>query len=134
SLLLEEVGVQRGASWILAEGADPAKMTRSITLEKAMDDAMIVYAQNGEPLRPEQGFPLRLFLPGYEGNANIKWLRRLKGVGQPYMTREETSKDTHLMPHGTARPFPLVLGREAVVTPPPGGQQPARAGVHGSNG
>ena len=83
SLLLDEVGVQPGASWILAEGADPAKMTRSVPLAKALDDAMVVYAQNGEPIRPEQGFPIRLFLPGYEGNANIKWLRRLKVVDKP---------------------------------------------------
>ena len=83
SLLLEEVGVQAGASWIVAEGADAAKMTRSIPLDKAIDDALVAYAQNGEPLRPEQGFPLRLFLPGWEGNANVKWLRRLKVVDQP---------------------------------------------------
>src|SRR5207237_8448822 len=98
SLLLDEVGVQPGATWILAEGADPAKMTRSVPIAEALDDAMVVYAQNGEPLRPEQGFPLRLFLPGWEGNSNVKWLRRLKLADEPYMTREETSKYTDLMP------------------------------------
>ena len=130
SLLLEEVGVRSGASWILAEGADPAKMTRSIPLAKAMDDAMVVYAQNGEPLRPEQGFPLRLFLPGWEGNANIKWLRRLKVVDQPYMTREETSKYTDLMADGHARQFTLVMDAKSVVTHPSGGQQLAGPGFH----
>jgi sulfane dehydrogenase subunit SoxC len=130
SLLLEEVGVQSRASWILAEGADPAKMTRSVPLAKAMDDAMVVYAQNGEPIRPEQGFPLRLFLPGYEGNANIKWLRRLKVVDQPYMTREETSKYTDLMPDGTARQFTLIMDAKSVVTHPSGGQKLAGPGFH----
>jgi sulfane dehydrogenase subunit SoxC len=130
SLLLEEVAVQSGASWILAEGADPAKMTRSIPLAKAMDDAMVVYAQNGEPIRPEQGFPLRLFLPGWEGNANVKWLRRLKVVDQPYMTREETSKYTDLMPDGRARQFTLVMDAKSVVTHPSGGQRLAGAGFH----
>jgi sulfane dehydrogenase subunit SoxC len=134
SLLLDEVGVQSGASWILAEGADPAKMTRSIPLAKAMDDAMVVYAQNGEPLRPEQGFPLRLFLPGWEGNANIKWLRRLKVVDKPYMTREETSKYTDLMPDGRARQFTLVMDAKSVVTHPSGGQKLAGPGFHEISG
>jgi len=130
SLLLDEVGVQPGASWILAEGGDPAKMTRSIPLAKAMDDAMLAYAQNGEPLRPEQGFPLRLFLPGWEGNSNVKWLRRLKIVDQPYMTREETSKYTDLMPDGRARQFTLVMDAKSVVTHPSGGRRLAAAGFH----
>ena len=134
SLLLEEVGVQPGASWILAEGADPAKMTRSVPLAKAMDDAFVAYAQNGEPLRPEQGFPLRLFLPGWEGNANVKWLRRLKVVDQPYMTREETSKYTDLMPDGTARQFTLVMDAKSVVTHPSGGQRLAGPGFHEVSG
>jgi sulfane dehydrogenase subunit SoxC len=127
SLLLEEVGVQSGASWILAEGADPAKMTRSVPLAKAMDDALVAYAQNGEPLRPEQGFPLRLLLPGWEGNANVKWLRRLKVVDQPYMTREETSKYTDLMPDGRANQFTLVMDAKSVITHPSGGQRLAGA-------
>jgi sulfane dehydrogenase subunit SoxC len=130
SLLLDEVGVQQGASWILAEGSDPAKMTRSVPLAKALDDAMVVYAQNGEPIRPEQGYPLRLFLPGYEGNANIKWLRRLKVVDKPYQTREETSKYTDLMADGTARQFTLVMDAKSVVTHPSGGQRLAGPGFH----
>jgi len=130
SLVLEEAGVQKNASWILAEGADPAKMTRSVPLAKAMDDAMLAYAQNGEPLRPEQGFPLRLFLPGWEGNANVKWLRRLKVVDQPYMTREETSKYTDLMPDGKARQFTLMMDAKSVVTHPSGGQRLSGPGFH----
>ncbi len=134
SLLLEEVGVQAAASWIVAEGADSAKMTRSIPLAKAMEDALVAYAQNGEPLRPEQGFPLRLFLPGWEGNANVKWLRRLKVVDQPYMTREETSKYTDLLPDGRARQFTLVMDAKSVITHPSGGQRLAGAGFHQISG
>ena len=130
SLLLDEVGVQPGASWILAEGADPAKMTRSVPLAKALDDAMIVYAQNGEPIRPEQGFPIRLFLPGFEGNANIKWLRRLKVVDKPYETREETSKYTDLLADGSARQFTLMMDAKSVVTHPSGGQRLVGPGFH----
>ena len=76
--LFREAGAQAAATWFLAEGGDACMMTRSVPMEKALDDAMVVWAQNGEPLRPEQGFPLRLLLPGWEGNANVKWLRRLE--------------------------------------------------------
>src|SRR5262249_35106738 len=103
ALLLKECGVQPAGKWILAEGADACRMARSVPMSKAMDDALVVYAQNGEPLRPEQGYPLRLLLPGWEGNTNVKWLRRLKVLDQPAMTRDETSKYTDLMPDGTAR-------------------------------
>ena len=81
--LLAEVGVRPEARWMLAEGADAAGLTRSIPIAKALDDAMLCWAQNGEALRPEQGYPLRLFLPGYEGNTNVKWLRRLKLAASP---------------------------------------------------
>ena len=91
STLLRECGVDAGATWVLAEGADACKLDRSIPIEKMMDDAMVAYGQNGEPLRPEQGYPLRLLLPGWEGNANVKWLRRLEAMNQPAMSREETS-------------------------------------------
>ena len=79
-----------GAESILAEGADAAAMSRSIPMGKALDDALIVYAQNGERLRPEQGYPVRLLLPGFEGNMNIKRLRRLKVGNQPFQTRRNT--------------------------------------------
>ena len=134
SLLLDEVGVKRDAAWMLAEGADPGKMTRSIPIAKALGDAMVVHAQNGEPLRPEQGFPLRLLLPGWEGNSNVKWLRRLKLVDQPYMTREETSKYTDLMPDGSARQFTFTMDAKSVVTHPSGGQQLAGPGFHEISG
>ena len=78
-------------------------LARSIPIEKAMDDALIAYAQNGEAIRPEQGYPVRLLLPGFEGIANVKWLRRIELAERPFMTREETSKYTDPLPDGTAR-------------------------------
>jgi sulfane dehydrogenase subunit SoxC len=98
STLLEECGVQKGAAWILAEGSDGSHMSRSIPTGKSLDDALIVYAQNGEMLRPEQGYPVRLINPGWEGNTCVKWLRRLEVGDQPWYHREETSKYTDLLP------------------------------------
>ncbi|MGM0766738.1 MAG: sulfite dehydrogenase [Pseudomonadota bacterium] len=121
STLLRAAGVRDKASWILAEGADAAAMTRSIPMDKALDDALVAYAQNGEALRPEQGYPLRLILPGFEGNTQIKWLRRLEVSDAPYMTREETSKYTDLMPDGNARQFTFVMEAKSVITYPSGG-------------
>ena len=129
-LLLKEVGVRPEASWVIAEGADAGKMTRSIPIAKALDDALVVYGQNGEALRPEQGYPLRLLLPGWEGNSNVKWLRRLKLTDQPHMGREETSKYTDLMADGRARQFTFVMEAKSVVTFPSGGQRLAEHGFH----
>ncbi|HEY2051987.1 MAG TPA: sulfite dehydrogenase [Caulobacteraceae bacterium] len=123
STVLNEAGVKPGATWILAEGADAAGVTRSVPIEKAMDDAILAYAQNGERLRPEQGYPLRLLLPGYEGNMNIKWLRRVKVGDQPFQTREETSKYSDLMPDGSARQFTFVMEANSIITFPSGGQK-----------
>ena len=128
--ILDEAGVEPGAAWILAEGADAAAMTRSVPIDKAMDDALVVYAQNGEMLRPEQGYPLRLFLPGFEGNMSVKWLRRLKVGTRPFMTREETSKYTDLMPDGKSRQFTFLMEAKSVIVRPSAGQQLARPGVH----
>jgi sulfane dehydrogenase subunit SoxC len=126
--ILNEVGVDANATWILAEGADAAGMTRSVPMEKAMDDALLAYAMNGEALLPGQGYPVRLVLPGWEGNINIKWLRRLKIGDQPWMTREETSKYTDLMPDGSARQFTFVMEAKSVITTPSGGQTIAGPG------
>lgn len=120
--ILAEAGAQDRARWILAEGADAAAMTRSFPIEKALDDALLAYGQNGEMLRPEQGYPLRLFLPGFEGNMSVKWLRRLKLGDAPFETREETSRYTDLMPDGRARQFTFVMEAKSVITFPSGGQ------------
>lgn len=116
--VLREAGVKADATWVLAEGADNAAMTRSVPLEKALDDALLAYAQNGERLRPEQGYPLRLVLPGWEGNMSVKWLRRLKLGDQPWLTREETSKYTDLLPSGQARMFTWLQDAKSVITFP----------------
>jgi sulfane dehydrogenase subunit SoxC len=121
--ILREVGVKPGGSWLLAEGADAAAMTRSIPTEKAMRDGLLAYAANGEALRPSQGYPLRLLLPGYEGNMNIKWLRRLEVGDAPWHTREETSRYSDLMADGTARQFTFVMEAKSVITFPSGGQR-----------
>ena len=120
STILQECGVQSSAKWALAEGADGAAMTRSIPMEKMLDDALLVYAQNGEMLRPEQGYPLRLFLPGFEGNMSIKWLRRIKLGTEPWQTREETSAYTDLLPSGKAQQFTFAMDVKSVITQPSG--------------
>jgi len=116
--LLDEVGLRKEARWALVEGADGAHMTRSLPLDKCLDDCLLVYGQNGEALRPEQGYPLRLVVPGWEGNVNIKWLRRIKIGDKPWFTREETSKYTDLMPDGTSRGFTWLIDAKSVITFP----------------
>ena len=117
-ILLDEAGAKKEATWLLAEGGDASILTRSIPMEKAFDDAMIVWAQNGEPIRPEQGFPLRLLLPGWEGNTSVKWLRRIELGTRPWMTRWETSKYTDPLPDGTARQFSFDMDAKSIITAP----------------
>lgn len=116
--LLEECGIKGDATWMLAEGSDACMLTRSIPVSKAMDDALLVWAQNGEPLRPEQGFPLRLLLPGWEGNTNVKWLRRLELGTAPWMTRWETSKYTDPLLGNKARQFSFEMDAKSMITSP----------------
>jgi sulfane dehydrogenase subunit SoxC len=118
STLLQEVGLKKEAKWILVEGADGAHMTRSLPIEKCLDDCLVVYAQNGEALRPEQGYPLRLVVPGWEGNVSVKWLRRIKVGDKPWYTREETAKYTDLMPNGKSRGFTWLIDAKSVITFP----------------
>ena len=134
STLLDEVGVRPTGRWLLAEGADAAAMSRSIPLEKAWDDALIAIYQNGERLRPENGYPMRLLLPGWEGNTNVKWLRRLKVTAGPTMTKDETSKYTDLMPNGQARQFTFPMGVKSVITSPCGGQTMKGPGLYQISG
>jgi sulfane dehydrogenase subunit SoxC len=134
STVLAEAGVKPEAKWLLAEGADAAAMARSIPIEKALDDTLVVYAQNGEMLRPEQGYPLRLLVPGCEGNLSIKWLRRLKLGTTPWHTRDETSKYTDLMRDGTVRQFTLVMEAKSVITQPSGGHVLKARGFHEISG
>jgi sulfane dehydrogenase subunit SoxC len=116
--LLDEAGVTSGAKWVIAEGADSAAMSRSVPLVKCMDDAMIALYQNGEAIRPEQGYPMRLLLPGFEGNMNVKWIRRLVVTDAPVDARDETSHYTELMPGGKARQFMFPMGAKSLILKP----------------
>src|SRR5438477_3736427 len=133
-LLLEEAGVERGAPWILAEGADAAAMSRSIPMAKAMDDAILALFQNGERLRPENGYPVRLFLPGWEGNMSVKWLRRLKVVPAPIMTKDETSRYTDLQADGRSLMFTYPMEVKSVITRPSHGMTLTGSGLHQISG
>ena len=134
SLLLNEAGVAPGAQWVLAEGADAAAMSRSVPLTKCMDDAMIALYQNGERVRPEQGYPMRLLLPGWEGNMSVKWLRRIKVTDGPTHTKDETSKYSDLQRDGKARQFTFELGVKSIVTFPSFGHKLDRHGWYEISG
>jgi sulfane dehydrogenase subunit SoxC len=116
--LLDEAGLKANATWLLAEGADSAAMSRSLPLAKALDDCLVAYRMNGEMLRPEQGYPVRLVVPGWEGNVWVKWLRRIKVGDAPWHAREETSKYTDLLADGRARRFTFVMDAKSVITSP----------------
>jgi len=130
SLLLKEAGVQKSATWIIAEGADEPKHSKSIPLGKALDDALVAYGQNGEPVRPEQGFPLRLVVPGWQGINNVKWLRRIALVDEPYMAMMETSRYPSMRLDGKSRWFEFELGPKSVITRPAGGYKMPGPGFH----
>lgn len=134
SLLLDEVGVSPKARWLVADGADSAVMARSIPLEKAMDDALLALYQNGERLRPSNGYPMRLFLPGWEGNLSVKWLRTIRLADRPAMTREETAKYTDLQADGSARGFSFEMDVKSVITNPSPGLHLAQNGVYAISG
>jgi sulfane dehydrogenase subunit SoxC len=120
-LLVDMVGVDRQSLWMLAEGGDGAGVDRSIPLtDEILNDALVAYGQNGEPIRPAHGFPIRLIMPGFEGNLNIKWLRRLKFGDRPWMTRWETDRYTQLRPDGLATQFQLRMDTNSVITSPSG--------------
>jgi sulfane dehydrogenase subunit SoxC len=132
--LLDEAGLSRDARWVQAEGADAAAMTRSIPLSICLDDAIIALFQNGESLRPEQGFPMRLFLPGIEGNASVKWLRRLKVMATPAFSRDETSKYSDLRADGKAELFSLRMGVKSIILRPSFGLDLQGTGLHEISG
>ena len=132
--LLDEAGLTDDAKWLIAEGGDSALMSRSIPIDKALDDVIVATHQNGEPLRPSNGYPLRLFLPGWEGNMSIKWLRRLYLANQPAMTREETSKYSDLQQDGTVRQFTFVMDVKSVITSPSPGLDLQEKGVYQISG
>ena len=118
SLLLERAGYDRDASYLLAEGADGSGMTRTINLAGALEDAIVAYGQNGEMLRPEQGYPLRLVVPGVQGVSWVKWLRRLEVGNKPYATKDEASHYVDLMPNGQLRQYTAIQEAKSVITAP----------------
>jgi sulfane dehydrogenase subunit SoxC len=134
SILLDEAGVKPEGKWLLAEGADAAAMSRSVPMAKAMDDAVLALYQNGERIRPEQGYPVRLFLPGYEGNMNVKWLRRIKVTAEPTMTKDETSKYSDLQPNGRSLLFTFPMEVKSVITSPSGMQTMQGPGLYQVSG
>jgi len=134
STLLAEADVKKEAKWVIAEGADAAAMSRSIPLEKCLDDAMIALYQNGEAIRPEQGFPMRLLLPGFEGNMNVKWLRRLNVTDAPVDARDETSHYTELMPSGKARQFMFLQSAKSAILKPSFGMTMKAPGLYEVSG
>ena len=117
-LLLNECGVQPKAKWAIAEAADGAALNVSVPIEKLMNDAILALYQNGERLRPENGYPVRLLLPGWEGIVNVKWLRQLTLVEEPAMTRDETARYTDLLPSGKARQFSFPMQAKSLITSP----------------
>jgi sulfane dehydrogenase subunit SoxC len=120
SELLKEAGVQKGASWIVAEGAEEVKGASSIPLGKAMDDCLVAYGQNGEAIRPQQGYPLRLLVPGFEGIFQTKYLRRIKVVEQYYMTYNDYG---HISEDPRTAALGNQIGPKSVITFPSGGQK-----------
>lgn len=134
SLLLDEAGVDPSASWAVAEGADAIAMNVSLPLGKLMNDCIVALYQNGERLRPEHGYPMRLIAPGWEGVLNVKWLHRLELTDQPVMARNETAKYTELQPDGKARQFTFVMEAKSLITSPSHGQHLSKPGYYQISG
>ncbi len=135
SLLLEHCGIDKSrAKWLLAEGADGASLTRSIPIERALDDAIVAWGMNGEMLRPENGYPLRLVVPGVQGVCWVKWLRRLEVGDAPYATREESTQYLDLMPDGLQRQYSIIQECKSVITSPSGGQRLLDRGFYNITG
>lgn len=134
STLLTEAGIKPTAKWIIAEGADAIAMNVSIPVKKAFDDAIVALYQNGERLRPENGYPLRLIIPGWEGVLHVKWLRRLNLTEQPIMARNETAKYTELLPNGKARGFTFVMETKSLITQPSFGMKLKNHGLYQISG
>ena len=132
--LFDETGLDPKASWIIAEGADASANNRSIPLSLALEDSMIALYQNGEPLRPAHGYPMRLLVPGCEGNISIKWLTSMKLMDQAAHTREETSKYSDLMTNGIAEQFSLRMEVKSVITTPSGKMSLPGKGVYEISG
>src|SRR6185503_15835607 len=121
STLLDDCGFDRKAGkFVLAEGADGSSLTRTIAMERALDDVMVAWAMNGEMLRPENGYPLRLVAPGLQGVSWVKWLRRLEVGDQPWAAKDEALHYVDLMPDGRHRQYSSIQECKSVITSPSG--------------
>src|SRR5213592_1286634 len=134
STLLDETAIDPKAKWLIAEGADSLALSRSVPLTKALDDAMIALYQNGERLMPGNGYPMRLLLPGWEGNMNIKWLRRLKLVEAPAMSYYESRTYAPILPNGKAYQFYFLQEVKSFITHPSPGLKMSGAGFYEISG
>ncbi len=130
STLLDECGISPDAKWIIAEGADNGMMTRSIPIDKALDDTMIAIRQNGERIRPSQGYPMRLLNPGFEGNTSVKWLRSIYVSDRPVMSVQETAKYTDMMPDDKALQFTLEQDVKSIITRPSNAMSLKKKGLY----
>ena len=135
SVLLDDCGVDlKNGKFILAEGADGSSMTRTIAMDRALDDVLVVYGMNGEMLRPENGYPLRLVVPGVQGVSSVKWLRRIEVGDMPFATKDEVIHYVDLMPDGRHRQYTSVQECKSVITSPSGGQVLVDRGFHNITG
>jgi sulfane dehydrogenase subunit SoxC len=134
SVLLDEVGIDPKAKWFVGEGADAAHVMRSVPLAKGLDDALIVLFQNGEPLMPGNGYPLRLLLPGFEGNMNIKYLRRIKLLPEPAMSYWEAQVYTEPLPDEKAYQFFFLSEVKSFITKPSPGLSLQQPGLYEISG
>ncbi len=134
STVLAETGIKTNTKWIVAEGADASAMNISLPIKKALDDTLLAFYQNGERLRPENGYPIRLIVPGWEGVLNVKWLRRLNLTEQPIMARNETSKYTELLVNGKSRQFSFVMDAKSLITSPSFGMKLQQPGLYQISG
>jgi sulfane dehydrogenase subunit SoxC len=130
STLLDEAGVDPSATWAVLEGADAGALNVSLPVAKLREDCIVALYQNGERLRPEQGYPMRLIVPGWEGIVNVKWLRRIELATEPAMTRDETAKYTELQPDGSARQFTYVMEAKSLITSPSAMQRLKAPGLY----
>src|SRR5947209_12940201 len=134
STLLEETGIDPKAKWFIAEGADAPHLARSVPLKKALDDAMVTLYQNGERLMPANGYPMRLLLPGYEGNMNVKYLRRIKLVEEPSMSYYESKIYAQILPNGKAYQFYFLQEVKSFITAPSPGHTLKEPGFYEISG
>jgi sulfane dehydrogenase subunit SoxC len=125
SVLLNEAGLQKEGTWLVLEGGDAGKFSHTLPMAKALEDCFVAYGQNGDPLRVEQGFPIRALVPGWEGPFNVKYLRHIKVVDQPYNTWNESMNHSVSRPDlgGKARWYHFQWGPKSVITRPSAGME-----------